>query len=291
LRDRWLAATDGQRDLLLPGLIADFHLAVGYRYRPGPRLGVPATLVVGRDCRADLKDRRMQLHPQDTPAARPPDKPPPLQNRVMPTGQIVSHPARGMLMGNRGCIHSPERTLGVTRWRTKMWISCVLDWGGRRRDVMPPGRWTALFFLDEATALAAGHRPCGYCRRADHLWFAESWRAAQAMAVRPRAGEMDACLHAERVDRRTRSQVTRPVLAGGLPDGVMVSYNGAPALVCGSALLLWSLDGYGAPVPLGPRAPADLLTPPSIVAVLAAGYRPLVHPSAGPTPMRSFRDL
>src|SRR6266536_1528940 len=82
-----------------------------------------------------------------------------LQNRVMPTGEIVSHPARGMLMGNRGCIHTPERTLGVTRWRTKMWICCVLYWRGRRLDVMPPGRWTALFFLDEATALAVGRRP------------------------------------------------------------------------------------------------------------------------------------
>ncbi len=218
----------------------------------------------------------------------PPIPAPPLQNRVMPTGEIVSHPARGMLMGNRGCIHNAERTLGVTRWRTKMWISCVLYWRGRRRDVMPPGRWTALFFLDEPTALAAGHRPCGYCRRADHLWFADRWRAARGLAARPRAGEMDTWLHAERVDRRTRSQVTRPAVAGGLPDGAMARYDGAPVLVCGNALLRWSFGGYSAPVPAGPRARVELLTPPSIVAVLAAGYRPLVHPSAGPTSMRSF---
>src|SRR5215467_5512772 len=95
----------------------------------------------------------------------------PLQNRVLPTGEIVADPGRGMLMGNRGCIHNPDRTLGVTRWRTKMWICCVLEWRDWKRDVMPPGRWTALFFLDEATALSAGHRPCGYCRRDDHLWF------------------------------------------------------------------------------------------------------------------------
>jgi hypothetical protein len=215
---------------------------------------------------------------------------PPLQNRVMPTGEIVSHPARGMLMGNRGCIHSPERTLGVTRWRTKMWISCVLYWRGRRRDVMPPGRWTALFFLDEATALAAGHRPCGYCRRADHLWFGDRWRAARGMAVRPLAGDMDAWLHAERVDRRTRRQLRRLAVAGDLPDGAMVCYDGGLALRRGGALLPWSFDGYGAPVPVGPRTRVELLTPPSIVAVLAAGYRPLVHPSAGPTPMRSFPD-
>jgi|SRR5450755_905754 hypothetical protein len=236
---------------------------------------------------------------------------PPLQNRVLPTGEIVAHPARGLLMGNRGCIHRPDRTLGVTRWRTKMWISCVLDWRGRQRDVMPPGRWTALFFLDEATALAAGHRPCGYCRRADHRCFADRWRAARGMAARPLAGEMDAWLHAERVDRRTRSQVRRPVAAGDLPDGTMVGYDGGsapwgpaswgpaswgpapwwPALCCGGALLPWSFAGYGVPVPVRPEARVELLTPPSIVAVLAAGYRPLVHPSAGPTSMRSFPAL
>jgi hypothetical protein len=106
-----------------------------------------------------------------------------LQNRVTPTGEIVADPARGMLMGNRGCIHGADRKLGVSRWRSKLWITCVLDWRGRTRDVMPPGRWTALFFLDEATALAAGHRPCGYCRRADHLWFAESSRAPPRSAT------------------------------------------------------------------------------------------------------------
>jgi hypothetical protein len=209
----------------------------------------------------------------------------------MPTGEIISHPARGMLMGNRGCIHSPERTLGVSRWRTKMWISCVLYWRGRRLDVMPPvSRWTALFFLDEATALAAGHRPCGYCRRADHLWLADRWRVASGMARRPRAAEMDIALHAERVDRRTRGKVTSPATAGDLPDGAMVCYDGGSALLCGGALLPWSFDGYGPPVPVSPRTRLTLLTPPSIVAALAAGYRPLVHPSAGPTPMRSFLE-
>ena len=152
----------------------------------------------------------------------------PLQNRVQPTGEIVSDPARGMLMGNRGSIHQLDRTLGVTRWRTKMWISCVLDWYGRKRDVMPPGRWTALFFLDEATALAAGHGPCGYCRRADHRWFGASWQAAQNLAVRPYAWEMDVALHAERVVSRTRAKITRPAHFGELPDGAMVSYLGEP---------------------------------------------------------------
>ncbi|HEX9032452.1 MAG TPA: hypothetical protein VF834_11445 [Streptosporangiaceae bacterium] len=211
----------------------------------------------------------------------------PLQNRVLPTGEIVSDPARGMLMGNRGCIHRDDRTLGVTRWRTKMWISCVLDWRGRRRDVMPPGRWTALFFLDEATALSAGHRPCGYCRRADHVWFAQSWRSAQGMTTRPLAKDLDIWLHAERTDR-TRRKLTHPAVAGDLPDGAMIWHDGTPALCSGGSLLPWSLGGYGQPVPVRPDALVDLLTPPSIVAVLAAGYRPYVHPTAGPTSMRSF---
>jgi hypothetical protein len=205
----------------------------------------------------------------------------PLQNRVLPTGEIVSHPARGTLMGNRGCIHRPDRRLGTSRWRSKMWISCVLDWRGRRRDVMPPGRWTALFFLDEATALAAGHRPCGYCRRADYRSFAELWRTAQGLAGRPRAVEMDAVLHAERVDRRTRRQVTRPTRLGALPDGGMVRHDGVPALVRGGTLLPWSFEGYGTATAVPPDTTVELLTPPSIVGVLAAGYRPMIHPSAG----------
>jgi hypothetical protein len=211
----------------------------------------------------------------------------PLQNRVLPTGEIVAVPGRGLLMGNRGCIHNADRTLGVSRWRTKMWISCVLDWGGRKRDVMPPGRWTALFFLDEATALAAGHRPCGYCRRADHRWFGESWRAAQELAVRPYAWEMDIQLHAERVHRR-RTKLTRPAALGDLPDGAMVSHDGKPALVAGHTLRPWSFDGYGQARALSDDTSVTLLTPPSIVAVLAAGYRPFIHPTAGPTTMRCF---
>ena len=212
----------------------------------------------------------------------------PLQNRVLPTGEIVAVPERGLLMGNRGCIARPDRTLGVTRWRTKMWIACVLDWRGRQRDVMPPGRWTALFFLDEATALAAGHRPCGYCRRADHRWLARSWQAARQLDAPPHAGEMDQILHAERVESRARRKILHPATAADLPDGAMAWHDGAPALFVGGTLRRWSLEGYAAPVPVGARTRLQLLTPPSLVAALSAGYRPLVHPSAGATPLRSF---
>ena len=149
----------------------------------------------------------------------------PLQNRVTPTGEIVADPARGLLMGNRGCLHRPDRQLGASRWRSAAWICCVLDWRGRRRDPMPPGRWTALFFLDEATALAAGHRPCAYCRRADYLRFAGAWQAAQRLPSLPRAPDMDQILHRERLDP-ARRQRTHRAPAAGLPDGVMIRAGG-----------------------------------------------------------------
>ncbi|HEX4721495.1 MAG TPA: hypothetical protein VH333_03195 [Pseudonocardiaceae bacterium] len=212
----------------------------------------------------------------------------PLRNRVLPTGEIVADPGRGLLMGNRGCIHGVDRTLGTSRWRSKMWICCVLSWRDVRRDVMPPGRWTALFFLDEATALAAGHRPCGYCRRADYRWFTESWRAARDLAERPRAGEMDTVLHAQRVDSRTRRQRTRQARAGELPDGAVVSHDGTVGLLNGSRLLPWSFEGYGQPTAVSPAAAVEVLTPPAITAVLRAGYRPLVHPSAAAGNLREF---
>ena len=222
-------------------------------------------------------------------AGTPSDRPSPLQNRVLPTGEIVAEPARGMLTGNRGCLHSVDRTLGVTRWRSKMWICCLLKWGDIRRDVMPPGRWTALFFLDEATALAAGHRPCGYCRRSDHLDFGEAWRRAAGLAERPKAARMDVELHAERVDRRRR-KLTRHAELGDLPDGVMVIFDGTIALLSAGRLLPWSLTGYAAPFEIDSSSTVEVLTPPSVVGALAHGYRPLIHPSAGRTGMRSFPD-
>jgi hypothetical protein len=203
-----------------------------------------------------------------------------LQNRVTPTGEIVSEPARGLMMGNRGCLHGLGRELGVSRWRSRLWICCVLDWKDVRRDPMPPGRWTALFFLDEATALAAGHRPCGYCRRADYLDFARAWQAARFLPVRPRAFEMDAILHADRVDR-SRRQRTHFRPAGELPDGVMLRHGPAAALLVGGTAREWSFAGYRDPAACLPEdEPVEVLTPPSIVAAIAAGYRPMAHPSA-----------
>jgi hypothetical protein len=197
-------------------------------------------------------------------------------------GEIVQDPGRGLLMGNRGCIHRPDRTLGTTRWRTKMWISCVLEWRGRRRDPMPPGRWTALFFLDEATALSAGHRPCGYCRRADYIDFAEAWRRAYGLEKRLHAGQMDTVLHAQRVESRTRRKLTRTVPAAQLPDGVMIRHGDAPGLLLAGRFLPWSFDGYLTAEELPKAAHVELLTPPAIVSAITAGYRPFVHPSSPP---------
>jgi hypothetical protein len=203
----------------------------------------------------------------------------PLQNRVTPSGEIVADPSRGLMMGNRGCLHGQGRTLGASRWRSKLWICCLLDFKGVQRDPMPPGRWTALFFLDEATALAAGHRPCGYCRRADYLAFGEAWRAARHLPRRPGATAMDAALHRERTDRSWR-KLTYFAAAAELPDGVMIRTGGEPGLLAGGRVRPWSFRGYGAPAPADPADSVEVLTPPSIVAAIVAGYRPLVHPSA-----------
>jgi hypothetical protein len=204
----------------------------------------------------------------------------PLQNRVSATGEIVRDSSRGLMMGNRGCLHGLGRDLGVTRWRSKLWICCVLDWNGTRRDPMPPGCWTALFFLDEATALAAGHRPCAYCRRADFVAYAQAWRAARELEHRPLAAEMDATLHSERVVSHTRRQITHRSPAHVLPDGVMVRNGDTVGLVMAGQFVPWSLSGYGTPRPLVGAGHVEVLTPRSSVAAIAAGYRPLVHPSA-----------
>ena len=203
----------------------------------------------------------------------------PLQNRVMPTGQIVADPGRGLMMGNRGCLHGPGRQLGVSRWRSQAWICCVLEWRGRRRDPMPPGRWTALFFLDEATALAAGHRPCGFCRRPDFLDFAEAWRQARRLDRRPgRAGD----------GRGAAPRAGRPHAASAHPPRTRrraarwrhdPGRRGAGLWLAGR-VWPWSFGGYGAPEAGSVPGMVEVLTPPSTVAAIAAGYRPLVHPSA-----------
>lgn len=210
----------------------------------------------------------------------------PLQNRVTPDGEIIATPHRGLLMGNRGGVfHLPGQTLGARRWATRQWIACVLEFKGRHRAVMQPNCYTELFFLDEATALASGHRPCFECRRAEAERFAALWAQAQGRSERERAPAMDEALHAERLDRHGRKRTFRARRAD-IPSGAFVRYardgGGARAcLVVGDNLLAWHPSGYTSlvmPAEIGEQV--EVLTPRSIVAVLATGYRPMLHPSA-----------
>jgi hypothetical protein len=210
----------------------------------------------------------------------------PLQNRVTPEGEIVATPHRGLMMGNRGgAIHRPDRTLGHRRWASKQWIACVLEFNGRHREVMQPNGYTELFFLDEATALAAGHRPCFECRRAEAERFAELWARAQGRPERARAPAMDDALHTERLDARRGKRTVRARRAD-LPNGAFIRYgrrHGEPraCLVVGASLLAWHPAGYTSLVmPSLLNEEVEVLTPPSIVAVLSAGYRPMLHGSA-----------
>jgi len=188
----------------------------------------------------------------------------PLQNRVDPYGQLVAVAARGALMGNRGGrFHRPDQTLGRRRWASRQWISCRCAFQGRHRDVWGAS-YTELFFLDEPTALAAGHRPCFLCRRAD----AEAFRRAFAPDAALRAPEIDAVLHRERLTHYAARQ-----RLGDLPDGTMIAWNDRPHAVRDEVLLPWRFSGYDQPEPRRADALASVLTPPSIVAALRRGYR------------------
>lgn len=210
----------------------------------------------------------------------------PLQNRVTPFGEIIATPARGTLMGNRGNLHNAERTLGRARWRLRAWITCVLEFKGRQRTVMTPGLYTELFFLDEATALAAGHRPCFECRRADALHFRDCWlRANPAAGVGPdtRIGVLDTRLHAERVGLEG-AKITFPADLGTLPDGVLIALSSRANeahLLRRGLLWRWSPAGYTESRPAAAGDTVRVLTPRSIVRAIAAGYEPALHPSAG----------
>ena len=206
----------------------------------------------------------------------------PLQNRVSPHGELFASPARGSLFGNRGGrFHTDARTLTARRWASRQWICCVLDFKNRRRDVW--GRfYTELFFLDEPTALAAGHRPCFECRRQDAEAFAEAWRKARRLGTRPYADAMDAVLHDQRLDGRTKRLHRREIDA--LPDGAFIALDGEAFAICGNALLHWTPEGYDARRPRRRGGAIDVLTPPAILAVLAAGYAPHWHPSADTRP-------
>jgi len=196
----------------------------------------------------------------------------PFQNRVTPLGELIATPERGLVYGNRGRLHDEH---GVIRrqWQVKRWISCRLEFRGRHRPggPMAPNRYTGLFFLDEATALAAGHRPCAECRNADY-------RSFLALTGASSAGALDEMLHAER-GRLHESELDE------LPDSAFVMLDGQPLLVLGAELLRWTPGGYSERRPRF-SGRVELITPPTSVHVLASGWRgrlPLIHPRRSPS--------
>lgn len=202
----------------------------------------------------------------------------PLRNRVDPFGAIHAVAERGLMFGNRGGrFHRDDGTLKARPWASAQWLCCVLDFKGRRRAPLMSRGYTELFFLDEVTAFAAGHRPCFECRRDAATRFAAAWAEAKGLSAPPKAPEMDVVLQAERVAGHDK-RLHRAALQN-LPDGAMIARKGRALAVRGGALLPWSFAGYGAPEPRFAGA-ADVLTPPMTLAVLKNGYRPLWYPSA-----------
>jgi hypothetical protein len=205
----------------------------------------------------------------------------PLRNRVTPLGELVADPARGLVYGNRGCLHDDEHRIR-RRYAGKRWIACRLSFRGwHRRPLMQPGRFTELFFLDEATAFAAGHRPCALCRREDYRRFLEIWGTLHPSEAS--ADAVDARLHNERLVRDTRTQRRHRAPFERLPGGTFVLHRGEPHLVLGEELLRWAPAGYAARCERPRDEWADVITPPSLVLVLRMDWDPVVpllHPSA-----------
>ena len=203
----------------------------------------------------------------------------PLQNRVTPQGDIIATPHRGMFTGNRGIIHDPQtRNLLRRRWASRAWLTCVCEFRGRRRDVMGGRSWTELFFLDEATAFAAGHRPCFLCRRDDANRFRRAWEDGNSVS-HVRADDIDTVLHRERLEGAGKRLHALPMRLKELPDGAMVQVGGESFLIAQGRALIWSPAGYREAQ--GAIEGAMLLTPPSALRALSAGYRPVLHRSAG----------
>lgn len=201
------------------------------------------------------------------------DRPSPLASRCAPDGSLHAVAARGTLTGNRGGrLHRADRTLGAARWRSRAWIACRLDFRGRNRDVWDEG-YTEIFFFDEATALAAGHRPCFECRRAAARGFAEAWGRAGGVAA-PGAPAMDRVLHAERLGPRQRLAV------GALPGGSIFAAAGGFLLRTDGGARRWGFGGYGPELEVDAAATVEAVTPRCVRAAIAAGYRPQLHASA-----------
>jgi hypothetical protein len=203
------------------------------------------------------------------------------QNRVTPLSELIATPSRGLVYGNRGCLHDDTGRIR-RRWNGRRWISCQLrfkDW--QRKTLLQPGRFTELFFLDEVTAFAAGHRPCALCRRADYDRFVSIWQTMHPGQAT--ADAIDLQLHEERVDPESRAQRHHDAAFDGLPDGAFVLHDGRPHLVLADQLLPWSPAGYRSGVSRPRTGIALVVTPPSLLTVLRTSWEslvPVLHPSA-----------
>ncbi len=201
----------------------------------------------------------------------------PRQNRVTPDGDLIAVPDRGMFWGNRGRLHDNHGNL--MRYSTgKAWAICVLDFKGRQRQLWSPGKLTELFFLDEATGLAAGHRPCGECRYRDYRAFKAAWAAAHP-GEQANAPAIDANLHTDRLAAPGTRRTHRARLAE-LPDGTIIDYHHRPWLVVAGELRAWTPGGYRDRQIPPDSTRVTVITPRSTVAALAAGYQPVLHPTA-----------
>jgi hypothetical protein len=201
----------------------------------------------------------------------------PLQNRVTPYSTIEAVSVRGMFTGNRGCLHNDQKQLVTQGWHSKRWIVCALEYKNWRREVMTPRRWTELFFLDEAVAFAAGHRPCALCRRDSFRQFISLWSAQTGQL--PTADALDTALHSERLPI-IRGEYPRVILRD-LPSGTFVRLpdpaDNRAWLVYDQQLFAWSHGSYTEHRNLPSDYPVELITPPTTVAVLKAGYQPILH--------------
>lgn len=205
----------------------------------------------------------------------------PLQNRVNPCGEIFRTPARGTFLGNRGgALHNEAREI-VRSYKSRRWITCLLEFKGRQRSVMSLGRYTELFFLDEAVSLAAGHRPCAECRRKRFNAFKEAWMGSHRYGAdqSPLADEMDAELHRNRIDRRGK-KVTYEALLDSLPDGCFVRIDGLSYLLWKGGMLLWTPEGYARKDARASGMRVEVLTPEPTVQCIRHGYTPAIHVSS-----------
>ena len=206
----------------------------------------------------------------------------PLRNRVTPAGELIATEHRGTMYGNRGVLHNDDLVL-VRRHQVRRWLVCVLEFRGRQRRIMQPRRYTELFFLDEAVALAAGHRPCAECRHADYQAFRTAWTEALGLRAKPAADGIDLVLHGQRCPVGD-ARVTYPARLRDLPDGVFIARDDGYWLLRNGELRLWTPAGYTA-ARKPPDETAAVLTPRSTVDTIRAGYRPGIHFSADPSPI------